>query len=1025
MHLKHHEEQIEDILNYLDELSFHRIKKIKKGRINDRMIIRRNSDELKTKLERVRSQSIKLQRKQLGQRDKITFAHYRIFNLERIIKEIQARQEEGIDYDDVFAPVARIEAIRLFLAYASFIGFMVYQMDVKSDFLYGQIKEEVYVCQPPGFEDSDYPDKVYKVVKALYGLHQAPRAWYETLANYLLGNGFQRGKIDQTLFIKRQQGDILIVQVYVDDIIFGSTNKDKYVDEILKKFNYNDVKSFTTPVDLEKPLVKDGDADDVDVHLYRSMIGSLIYLTTSRPDIMFAVCACARFQVNPNISHLTAIKRIFKYLKGKPKLGLWYSRDSPFELVAYTDSDYARATQDRKSTTGGYLLTKGFNAGSLEFVLLLLGEVNTARLKVSTVRQTLEFCDKHNMVAYLLKTKGSENFHEIIDFLSGSHISYALTESPILYRSLIDQFWQTAILSTTEEGAQAITATVDDREIIISEASLRRHLKLKDSEGIPSLPNEEIFEQLTNMGYEITSDSLTFFKGHFSPQWKFFIHTILHCMSSKKIAWDQFSSNIATAIICLATNRVFNFSNFIFEGMVKNLNSTHKFLMYPRFIQIILNKYQGLLLSHIRTYPTPTLTNKLFNNMKRPTKGYSGVETPLFASMLVQPQGEASSTSISRISSSSYHSSEPSPSTTETQHFQPSSAEENILTPYDSPLYSVHSHGSDEDRLQLNELMDFVTKLSDRIGVLETDLQKTKKTYSSGFTKLILRVKKLEKQVKTGKARRRAKIVLSKDEDIADDSSKQGRKISDIDEDLNIFLAQDDGVEWVQEANTEVQIKASNETELVLQEVTPTEVVHDQGSSEKGQPKVSTSDISVSTAGVATGTAIETLIVSTTGVDISTASTICSIICSTTGRVVYRREVQSKKLLEQERLGFEEAIRLQQQVNEEEKVQIARDEEIVRQWYHALKKKPKTEAQARKNMIIFLKNQGRFKDNSNIEKEVMTRQGFNLQGESAKLIEEEVQREKVVAEQDAEKEPTKVSGKRKKSLARRKEASKK
>ncbi|GJW69212.1 putative ribonuclease H-like domain-containing protein [Tanacetum coccineum] len=255
-------------------------------------------------------------------------------------------------------------------------------------------EEEVYVCQPPGFEDPDYPDKVYKVVKALYGLHQAPRAWYETLANYLLGNGFQRGKIDQTLFIKRQKGDILLVQVYVDDIIFGSTNKelctgfeklmkdkfqissmgepnlflglqvqqkhdgifisqDKYVDEILKKFNYNDVKSSTTPVDLEKPLVKDGDADDVDVHLYRSMIGSLMYLIASRPDIMFAVCACARFQVNPKTSHLTAVKRIFKYLKGKPKLGLWYSRDSPFELVAYTDSDYAGATQDRKSTTGG------------------------------------------------------------------------------------------------------------------------------------------------------------------------------------------------------------------------------------------------------------------------------------------------------------------------------------------------------------------------------------------------------------------------------------------------------------------------------------------------------------------------------------------------------------------------------------------------------------------------------------------------------------------------------------------------
>ncbi|GKB19454.1 putative ribonuclease H-like domain-containing protein [Tanacetum coccineum] len=277
------------------------------------------------------------------------------------------RQEECIDYEEVFSPIARIEAIRLFLAYASFMGFLVYQMDVKSAFLYGTIEEEVYVTQTLGFKDPDHPDKVYKVVKILYGLHQAPRAWYETLANYLLGNGFKRGKIDQTLFIKKQKGDIFLVQVYVDDIIFGSTNKDlctgfekpmkdnqdKYVAEILKKFNHTDMKYASTPVDLEKPLVKDGDADDVDVHLYRSMIGSLMYLTASRLDIMFAVYACARFQVTLKTSHLLAVKRIFRYLKGKPTLGLWYSRDSPFKLVAYTDSDYARATQDQKSTTEG------------------------------------------------------------------------------------------------------------------------------------------------------------------------------------------------------------------------------------------------------------------------------------------------------------------------------------------------------------------------------------------------------------------------------------------------------------------------------------------------------------------------------------------------------------------------------------------------------------------------------------------------------------------------------------------------
>nr|GEY61214.1 retrovirus-related Pol polyprotein from transposon TNT 1-94 [Tanacetum cinerariifolium] len=240
-------------------------------------------------------------------------------------------QEEGIDYEEVFTSVTRIEAIRLFLAYASFMGFMVYQMDVKSAFLYGTIKEEVYVCQPPRFKDPDYPDK--------------------------------RGKIDQTLFIKKQNGDILLVQVYVDDIIFGSTYKDlckafeklmkdkfqmslmgeltfflglqvkqkqdgifisqdKYVAKILRKFGLTDGKSASTPRDTKKPLLKDPDGKDVDVHTYRSMIGSLMYMTSSRLDIIFAVCACACFQVTPKASHLHAVKRIFRYLKGKPHLGL-------------------------------------------------------------------------------------------------------------------------------------------------------------------------------------------------------------------------------------------------------------------------------------------------------------------------------------------------------------------------------------------------------------------------------------------------------------------------------------------------------------------------------------------------------------------------------------------------------------------------------------------------------------------------------------------------------------------------------
>ncbi|GJV30421.1 ribonuclease H-like domain-containing protein [Tanacetum coccineum] len=304
------------------------------------------------------------------------------------------RQEEGIDYDEVFAPVARIEAIRLFLAFASFMDFTVYQMDVKSAFLYGTIEEEVYVSQPPGFVDPEFPNRVYKVEKALYGLHQAPRAWYETLSNYLLENGFRRGTIDKTLFIKEIKNDILLVQVYVDDIIFGSTKKslstefeqlmhkrfqmssigeltfflglqveqrkdgiflsqDKYVYDILKKFGFTSVKTASTLMETHKPLSKDADGTDVDVHLYRSMIGSLMYLTSSRPDIMFAVCACSRFQVQPKASHMHAVKRIFRYLKGQPTLGLWYPKDSPLDLIAYSDSDYAGASLDRKSTTGG------------------------------------------------------------------------------------------------------------------------------------------------------------------------------------------------------------------------------------------------------------------------------------------------------------------------------------------------------------------------------------------------------------------------------------------------------------------------------------------------------------------------------------------------------------------------------------------------------------------------------------------------------------------------------------------------
>nr|GEY06779.1 hypothetical protein [Tanacetum cinerariifolium] len=370
------------------------------------------------------------------------------------LSQEEPKREEGIDHEEVFALVARIKAIRLFLAYASFMGFMLYQMDVKSAFLYGTIEEKVYVCQPPGFKDPDHPNKVYKVVKALYGLHQAPRAWYETLANYLLENGFQRGKIDQTLFIKKQKGDILLQK---KDGKFIS--QDKYVAEILRKFGLTEGKSASTPIDTEKPLLKDPDGEDVDVHTYRSMIGSLMYLTSSRPDIMFAIC------------------------------------DSPFDLVAYSDSDYAGASLDIKSTTRG---------------CQFLG-----------CRLISWQCKKQTVVA--------------ISSTEAKYVAAASCCAQVLWiqNQLLDYRMQ---------------SLVDKKKVVVIEAAIRDVLWMDNAEGVDCLPNEEIFTELACMGYEKPSTKLTFYKAFFSSQWKFLIHTILRSMSAKRTSWNEFSSAIAIGL---------------------------------------------------------------------------------------------------------------------------------------------------------------------------------------------------------------------------------------------------------------------------------------------------------------------------------------------------------------------------------------------------------------------------------------------------------------------------------------------
>ncbi|GJR00674.1 putative ribonuclease H-like domain-containing protein [Tanacetum coccineum] len=624
-------------------------------------------------------------------------------------------QEEGIDYDEVFAPVARIKAIRLFLAYASFMGFMVYQMDVKSAFLYGQIEEEVYVCQPPGFEDPDYPDKVYKVVKALYGLHQAPRAWYETLAKYLLDNGFHRGKIDQTLFIKKQKGDILLVQVYVDDIIFGSTKKelclefeklmhDKFQMSSMGELTFFlDVRTASIPMDTEKPLLKDSDGDDVNVYLYMSMIKEKSLVKDKQIEFL-----------KLNASSL-------KHVKRGQDTKIPQSSGPPIKVGDEAVHKELGDRMERAATT----------ASSLE-----RRQVKDAQTRFETPASKSEL-HKNHKVSILLTLD--------VDDFSRLHHHYLGTTTARI----------------TDDGEVEITAIIDGQVKTITEASLRRHLKLEDSDDA-EIPQSQ-FPTQTQVADEAAFTSV-----------------------------DVDARGAATTDIGLEVGQ--------------GNGTMHK---------------------------TPT-------------------------------------------------------------------------RPHDSPLPRVHTLGSDEGSLQQNELMDLVTKLTDRVEVLENDLHQIKKVYSFALTKLILRVKKLEKKVKTNKARRRAMIVISENEDAEEDSSNQGRKISEIDKDPTILLVHP-------EQDMEFDFDLSTA----------------EGFTTASVPATTTS------ASISTVSPLRVSIAK----DISGAETLVYIRRSEKkkkdkGKAIMKEDEsiqkKAKKQLEQERLGHKEAIILQEQINKEEKQRIARDAEIAK-----------------------------------------------------------------------------------------------
>nr|GEX61815.1 hypothetical protein [Tanacetum cinerariifolium] len=781
-----------------------------------------------------------------------------ISNKARLIAQRHTR-EEVIDYKEVFAPVTRIEVVRLFLAYASFMGFMVYQMDVKSAFLYEIIKEEVYVCQPLGFEDPNHPDKVYKVAKALYGLHQASRAWYETLANYLLENGFQIGKIDQTLFIKRQKGDILLVQIYVDDIMFGATNKDlcksfeklmkdkfqmssmgeltfflglqvkqkkdiifisqdKYVAEILRKFGLTEGKSASTPIDTEKPLSKDPDDVDVDLHTYRK---------STTGGCQFLGC----------------------------RLISWKCKK---QIVVATSSTEAK-----------YVAAASCCVQVLWIQNQLLDYGDSPLLGANTPRSDEDRLELMELTVFLLPSDKKGGFEVYAVDLQ----VFAVRHKLLLLQALVDK-----------------------KKVVVTEATIRKALRLDDAEGVDCLPNKKFFAELARMGYEKPSTKLTFYKAFFSSQWKFFIHTILQCMSAKRTSWNEFSSSIASAVICLSSGRKFKFSKYIFDSLVRNVDSTTKFYMYPRFLQLIIRKQVGNLSTHTTKYTSPALTQKVFANMRRVGKGFSGVETPLFEGMLVEQEvneeGDADE-NVKEVNAGD-------------------AAEGDVQPPSLQPQPPHQPQQAAEFPMSLlQEVMDTCVALTRRVEHLEFD----KVAQALEITKLKKRVKKLERRnkVRVLKLRRLQKVgtshrVETSDDTVMDDESNQGRMIAEMDQDDAVVLEDD------KEEDREIDDVVKD-----VKEAKVDESAQDQRMQEESQTEIYK-------------------------IDMDHANKVLSMQEDETEPIEVQEVVDD--------IDWDAVI---------DQVKIKAKEDPAVKKYQAMKRKPQTEGQARKNMMLYLKNVAGFK----------------------------------------------------------------
>nr|GEY48600.1 uncharacterized mitochondrial protein AtMg00810-like [Tanacetum cinerariifolium] len=687
-------------------------------------------------------------------------------------------------------------------------------------------------------------------------------------------------------------------------------SQDKYVAEILKKFRLSEGKSASTPIDAEKPLLKDSDGEDVDVHTYRSMVGSLMYLTSSRPDIMFA---------------------------GKPYLGLWYPKDSPFDLVAYSDSDYASASLDIKSTTGG---CQFLGCGLISWQCNKQTVVATSATKAKYVAAASGCCYLRNMV---IEISVLNILSDALPITTNGVNTPKSDEDRIklleLMVFLLQQgFWNTAFVKRSDDVTR-LQALVDKKKIVISEDVIREILQLDDAEGMVCLPNEDIFAGLAQMGYEKPSTKLNFYKAFFSSQWKFLIHTLLQSLSTKKTSWNEFSSAMASAL---------------------------EFYMYPRFIQLTIQNQIGDLSTNTTRYISFALTQKVFANMRRIGKGFSRVETPLFAGMLAareiteegiaeeQVQADNAVAAAVQETVAEDVANEAIPSTPLILSSPPSHEQS---SPPQQPQSSTQAplQGAKFLTYLFQQVLDTCSALTHRVESLEHD----KATQKLAIIKL------------------QARRIESSDD--MKDVFNQGRMIDNLDQDEGIELV----VDQVKDTDTD-ETEGRHATKQAKKQAKiyhldldhPSKVLNMQEDDSEVHEVVEPSIPAAAPTVVAAYTRRRKgVIIKDPGEELSSKTPVETPKLKDKGKGILIETPKPMKKKDQIELDAEYARKLHKEINKDHE-EINKDinwdaaidhvnkKSMGNQYikrYHGMKKRPQTESEARKNMMTYLKNTDGYK----------------------------------------------------------------